>query len=67
VFICRVLAFLPGRRMSSLLVAAEAAVTLVLLVGSGLLLKSFMELRRVDTGVRTGHVLTMRIELSGTL
>ncbi|HMJ62482.1 MAG TPA: ABC transporter permease, partial [Bryobacteraceae bacterium] len=57
----------PGRRrrMSSLLIAAEAAVTLVLLVGSGLLLKSFMELKSIDTGVRTGHVLIMRVELSG--
>ena len=57
----------PGRRrrMSSLLIAAEAAVTLVLLVGSGLLLKSFTQLKSIDTGVRAGHVLTMRVELSG--
>jgi predicted permease len=54
------------RRMSSILIVVEAAVTLVLLVGSGLLLKSFTELRRIDTGVRLSHVLTMRVELSGS-
>jgi putative ABC transport system permease protein len=53
------------RRVSSLLIAVEAAITLVLLISSGLLLKSFTELKRIDTGVRIGHVLTMQVELSG--
>jgi putative ABC transport system permease protein len=57
----------PGRthRMSNLLVAAEAAFALILLVGSGLLLKSFTQLRRIDTGIHADHLLTMQVELSG--
>jgi predicted permease len=45
-------------RLRSALVVAEVAVALVLLVASGLLLRSFERMREVDLGFRTGHTLT---------
>ena len=44
-------------RLRSALVIAEVAVALVLLVASGLLLRSFEKLREVNLGVRTDHTL----------
>ena len=38
---------------------------LVLLIGAGLLLRSFSSLSRVDTGMRTANLLTFDIFLSG--
>jgi putative ABC transport system permease protein len=45
-------------RLRSALVIAEIAVALILLTGSGLLLRSFQKLRAVDLGFRTDHMLT---------
>jgi putative ABC transport system permease protein len=45
-------------RLRSVLVIAELAVALVLLVCAGLLLRSFDKLRQVDVGFRADHVLT---------
>lgn len=45
-------------RLRSALVVAEIAVALVLLIASGLLLRSFEKLREVDLGFRTDHMLT---------
>ena len=52
-------------RTRDALVAMEIAVALVLLVGAGLLLRSFSSLSRVDTGMRTANLLTFDIFLSG--
>jgi predicted permease len=52
-----------GRRaMRSALVAVEIALALVLLVGAGVLLRSFARLRAVDPGFDAEHVLAVRIE-----
>ncbi|HKY04996.1 MAG TPA: ABC transporter permease, partial [Blastocatellia bacterium] len=52
-----------GNRIRSLLVIAEVAVSLVLLVGAGLLINSFLRLRNVDPGFRAENLLTMEIVL----
>jgi putative ABC transport system permease protein len=49
------------RRVNHLLVGAELAVALVLLVGSGLLIRSFIRLTSVDLGYDTRDVLAARI------
>jgi putative ABC transport system permease protein len=46
------------------LVALEIAVALVLLVGAGLLLRSFHSLSRVDTGIATHDLLTFEVFLN---
>jgi putative ABC transport system permease protein len=51
------------RRLRSALVAAEVALSLVLLIGAGLLLQSFVRLTRVDSGVRPEHTLTAYLVL----
>ncbi|MDE3149962.1 MAG: ABC transporter permease, partial [Acidobacteriota bacterium] len=45
-------------RLRSALVVAEISVALVLLIASGLLLRSFQKLREVDLGFRADHMLT---------
>ena len=47
------------RRLNSALVAAQFALSLVLLIGAGLLLKSFQRLQSVDLGFNPEQTLTM--------
>jgi putative ABC transport system permease protein len=57
-------AALSGRtsgRLRSGLVVAEIAAAVMLLVGAGLLARTFAELRRVDVGFDTGNLLVLRI------
>ena len=51
------------QRTRSLLVVAQVALAVVLLVGSGLMLRSFEALRSVDPGFSTEDVLTLRLAL----
>jgi len=46
------------RRMQNALIVAQVAVSMVLLVGAGLLLASFYRLQKVDPGYRADHVLS---------
>jgi len=54
------------RRISSTLVIAEVALAVVLLVGGGLMLKSFVQLLRVDPGFEPHQVLRLDLALPGT-
>jgi putative ABC transport system permease protein len=50
-------------RMRRLLVITEVALALVLLVASGLMVRSFIKLRQVDVGFTERNVLTLRVPL----
>ena len=56
---------MSGRFVRRVLVVTEVAVAVVLLVGAGLLIRSFQQLRRVDPGFRSDNLLTMRMVLPG--
>jgi putative ABC transport system permease protein len=47
------------------LVVSELALAMMLLVGAGLLLRSFSLLQRVDPGFRTDHLLTFDVSVRG--
>jgi putative ABC transport system permease protein len=50
-------------RLFSCLIASEAAFAFLLLVGSGLLIRSLVRLENTDTGFHADHVLTMRVPI----
>jgi putative ABC transport system permease protein len=52
-----------GRRLRDAVVVMEVAVSLTLLVGAGLLMRSFFALREIDLGVQTDHVFTAALQL----
>jgi putative ABC transport system permease protein len=51
-------------RLRSILVVAEVALSLVLLVGAGLMIRSFMHLISANLGVKPENVLTMELSIS---
>ena len=53
-----------ARRASGALVVGEFALAIVLLVGSGLLIRSFLALERVDPGFTTENLLTFEVSLA---
>lgn len=55
-----------GGRLLAGLVVAEVTLALLLLVGGGLMVRSFIGLSGVDTGIRPENLLTFRISLSGS-
>ena len=55
-----------NRRTQSALVVAEVALSLVLLVMAGLMIRSFARLTDVDTGFVTENLLSMRLNRSPT-
>jgi putative ABC transport system permease protein len=52
--------------LSGIMVVVELALTIVLLAGAGLMIRSFMKLYILDIGIRTDHLMTMRMQLPAT-
>ena len=52
-------------KMRSLLVVSEMALALILVIGAGLLVRTFMNLQAVDPGFDTHNVLTMAMSING--
>jgi putative ABC transport system permease protein len=55
-----------GQRVRNGLVVAEVALALVLLVGAGLMLRSFLKLQATDIGIDPSRTLTFRVGLPPT-
>jgi predicted permease len=52
-----------GQRLSRVIVAAQIAITLVLLAGAGLLGRSLLRVLAIDPGFRTEHIMTMDLAM----
>jgi predicted permease len=52
-----------GHRVQGLLVAGQTALAVTLLVGAGLMLRTFANLTAIDPGFETANALTMRLTL----
>src|SRR6185295_8718196 len=54
-----------SHRLRRGLMVAEVALALVLLTGAGLMIRTVLELTRVDTGFRADHLLTLQLSFRG--
>ncbi len=52
-----------ARRITSVMVVCQIALTLVLLTGAGLMIRSLLNLYQLDLGFDTSRILTMRLNL----
>jgi putative ABC transport system permease protein len=55
-----------ANRIRGAFIVAEVALTLALLVGAGLLIRSFWHLQSIDMGFKPDHLLTLRVTLWGS-
>jgi len=53
------------RRLRQVLVVSEIAIATVLVIGCGMMIRSFLRLQRVDLGFEPDHLLTMEVDLPG--
>ena len=56
-----------GRRLRNIVVVTEVALSFVLLIGSGLMIRSFIALQRIDPGYDPHNVLTFQLFDAGGL
>jgi predicted permease len=57
----------PGkRRIRSTLVVAEIALSMMLLIGAGLMIRSFVALQRISVGINPDNLVTMHLTLPGS-
>ena len=54
-----------GERTRGTLVVAEVALSLVLMIGAGLMMRTLWSLSHIDTGFRSAGVLSLRVQPSG--
>jgi putative ABC transport system permease protein len=54
------------RRVQQLFAASEAALALILLIGAGLVTRTFINLMRVDTGFNIENLVSMQLNLPGS-
>jgi len=57
---------LSGNRGLSAMVVAEVALTLILMIGGGLMIRTFVALRNVPMGLDPTNVLTAQFEVAGS-
>jgi putative ABC transport system permease protein len=55
-----------ARRTRNVLVVVEVSLTALLLIGAGLMLRTLLQLRKVDPGFRTDRLLSMKVTLPDT-
>jgi putative ABC transport system permease protein len=54
-----------ARWLSGTMVVVELALTIVLLVGAGLMTRSFLKLYSMDLGIKTDYLMSMQLQLPG--
>ncbi|HKG22907.1 MAG TPA: ABC transporter permease, partial [Blastocatellia bacterium] len=54
-----------ARRLRKALVVSEVAIAFILLVGAGLMMRSYLSIQAIDSGFKADNVLTFTVSLAG--